>query len=150
MNFSLEQLLHALIGSFFGALGFAGLVHVPKKAVLPSGFIAALTYLLYWALEWLGISDPMAIFIGALFGSLAGQWLARRMKMIGTIFLMAAIVPVVPGLGLYRMMSFLGQGLTGAGAREGIQAMITIAMTALGLGMGSFLDRVFHHKLTRE
>ena len=66
------------------------------------------------------------------------------MKIIGTVFLMSAIVPVVPGLGLYRMMAFLGQGQLADGASMGIQAMITIGMIALGLGAGSLLDRVFH------
>ena len=59
---------------------------------------------------------------------------------------MSAIVPVVPGLGLYRMMASLGQGQMSQGASQGVQAMIIIAMTALGLVMGSFLDRLIHDK----
>ena len=118
------------------------------KARIPCGVIAALSYLLYWVLAFLGISEALAVFAGALFGSLAGQWFARRMKMIGTVFLMSAIVPVVPGLGLYRTMALLGQGATAAGARQGIDAMITIAMIALGLGAGSFIDRLINHRKT--
>jgi uncharacterized membrane protein YjjB (DUF3815 family) len=110
------------------------------------GVIAALSYLLYWVLAFLGISDALAVFAGALFGSLSGQWFARRMKMIGTVFLMSSIVPVVPGLGLYRTMALLGQGATAAGAGQGIDAMITIAMISLGLGVGSYLNRLFHAK----
>ena len=66
------------------------------------------------------------------------------MKIIGTVFLMSAIVPVVPGLGLYRMMAFLGQSRIAEGADMGIRAMITIGMIALGLGAGALLDRIFH------
>ena len=72
----------------------------------------------------------------------------RKLKMISTVFLMAAVVPVVPGLGLYRMMACFGQGQTSLGADYGIQAMITIAMTALGLAMGSFVDRSLHRQKT--
>ena len=36
----------------------------------------------------------------------------------------------------------LGQGQIAAGASVGIQAMITVAMIALGLGAGAFMDRV--------
>jgi len=137
-----EQILRAVIGAFFGTVGFAMLVHVPKRAWLVSGLIASFSYLLYWFMAYLDLPDPMAIFIGSLFGSLAGLLSARLMKIIGTIFLMSAVVPVVPGLGLYRMMAALGQGQIAAGAKTGIQAMITVAMIALGLVAGAFMDRV--------
>ena len=136
-----EQLLRAVIGAFFGAVGFGMLVHIPKRSWFVSGLIASLSYLVYWLLAWWKVPDPMAIFIGALFGSLAGLLASRLMKMIGTIFLMSAVVPVVPGLGLYRMMAAFGQGQLAAGGKIGIQAMITVAMIALGLGAGAFADR---------
>ncbi len=132
------------LGSFFGALGFLWLVHAPRRSWIPAGLIAGLTYLLYRGLCALDISDPLSVFCGVLTGSLAAHLCARKMKIINTVFLMAAIVPVVPGLGLYRMMAYLGQRQTVLGAEQGIQAMITIAMTALGLVMASFLDRIFH------
>ena len=141
-----EEILRAILGAFFGTIGFAMLVHVPRRAWLASGLIAAVSYLVYWAFLHLGLSDPTAIFLGSLFGSLAGQLCARKMKIIGTVFLMSAIVPVVPGLGLYRMMSFLGQNRISDGAAMGISAMITVAMIALGLGAGSFIDRVLRSR----
>ncbi|MBQ9251196.1 MAG: threonine/serine exporter family protein [Clostridia bacterium] len=140
----IQDILLPVLGAFIGSIGFALLVQAPLRSLLPSGIIAALTYLVYSLIAFAGVSEALAVFAGALFGSLAGQWVARRMKMIGTVFLMSAIVPVVPGLGLYRMMTLLGQGATAAGADQGIQAMITIAMIALGLGFGSFTDRRFH------
>ena len=137
-----EQIIRAVLGAFFGAVGFAMLVHVPKRAWFVSGLIASLSYLLYWLLTYLGLPDPMAIFIGSLFGSLVGFLSARLMKIIGTVFLMSAVIPVVPGLGLYRMMAALGQGQLAVGAKTGIQAMITVARMARGLGAGAFADRI--------
>ena len=149
MSDTLSEVLRAFFGAFIGAVGFAMLVHVPKRSWLPSGIIAGLSYLVYWLLTQAGLPDPMGIFIGSLFGSLTGQICARKLKMIGTIFLMSAIVPVVPGLGLYRMMAFLGEGQTTAGVDLGIQAMITIAMIALGTSMGSFIDRIIQHQTVK-
>ena len=145
-----EEFLRALLGAFFGTLGFAWLAHAPRRAWLPSGLVASLVYVLYRLLVFRGVADPLAIFCSALVGSLAGQLCARKLKMINTVFLMAAVVPVVPGLGLYRTMAFLGSGQTALGASQGIQAMITIAMTSLGLAMGSFLDRSFHRRKLRS
>ena len=49
------------------------------------------------------------------------------------------------------MMAALGQGQLAAGAKTGVQAMITVAMIALGLGAGAFADRILwsrrpHHE----
>ncbi len=139
-----EEILRAVFGAFFGTVGFAMLVHTPKKAWLPCGVIASFSYLVYWAFLRAGLSDPTSIFLGSFFGSLAGQICARKMKIIGTVFLMSAVVPVVPGLGLYRMMAFWGQNRIADGATMGIRAMITVAMIALGLGAGAMIDRMVH------
>ena len=144
-----EQIIRAVFGAFFGTVGFAMLVHTPKRAWFVSGLIASLSYLIYWLMSFLNLPEPMAIFIGSLFGSLTGLLCARRMKIIGTVFLMSAVVPVVPGLGLYRMMAALGRGQLSVGARTGVQAMITVAMIALGLGAGAFIDRVLWSRRTR-
>ena len=141
-----DEIIRALLGSFLGTVGFAMLVHVPKRSWLLSGVIAALSYLVYWVLARLSLPDPVAIFAGAFIGSLAGQLCARAMRIIGTVFLMSAIVPVVPGLALCRMMAYLGQGQITNGVNMGIRAMITIGMIALGLGAGALLDRIFHSR----
>ncbi len=70
--------------------------------------------------------------------------------MIGTVFLMSAVVPVVPGLGLYRMMAFWGQNRISDGADMGIRAMITVAMIALGLGAGAMIDRLLHSRSLKK
>lgn len=146
MTDGLPGLLAALAGSFFGTLGFALLVQVPRRAWLPTGCIAILVYMIYWGLMKAGVPESIAVFIGSLCGALIGQWSAHRMKMIGTVFMMSTVVPVVPGLGLYRMMAFLGQGRTAQGADLGISVMITIIMIALGLGVGGYVYRLLDHR----
>ena len=137
-----EGILRAFFGSFLGAVGFAMLIHAPKRSWLLSGLIAGLSYLLYWVMTYYGVPDNLAVFCGVLFGAVGGQICARRAKMIGTVFLISAIVPVVPGLGLYRMMELLGQGQQESGISQGVQAVITIAMIVLGVGMGSLVCRL--------
>ena len=83
----------------------------------------------------------ISIFIGALAGSLMAQGCARKMRMIATIFITLSIVAMVPGLGLYRCMALLAQGRNADGVRNGVEAMTTIVMIALGIGVGNFLFR---------
>ena len=63
--------------------------------------------------------------------------------MIASIFILLAMIPMVPGLGLYRCMSFLAQGLYTEGAKAGVGAMVDIVMIAFGLGVGSYGIRMF-------
>ena len=131
-----------LASSFVGTLGFAIFMHAPRKAWLPASAIGGVAYLLYWALLQFGLYEPIAIFVGAFLGSILGQYCARRMQMIASIFVLLSMIPLVPGLGLYRCMRFLAQEMYSAGADAGVRAMVDIVMIALGLAMGSFIFRM--------
>lgn len=131
-----------LVSSFVGTLGFAVFMHAPKRAWLPASAIGGLAYLLYWALLQAQVYEPLAIFIGALLGSVLGQYCARRMQMIASIFVLLSMIPLVPGLGLYRCMRYLAQEMYSAGASAGVHAMVDVVMIALGLAVGSFLFRL--------
>ena len=138
----LVQGLVKLVSSFIGTLGFAIFMHAPRKAWFLASAIGGVAYLLYWALLQFGLYEPLAIFLGALLGSMLGQYCARRMQMIASIFVLLSMIPLVPGLGLYRCMHFLAQEMYSAGADAGVRAMVDIVMIALGLAMGSFLFRM--------
>lgn len=137
------EFLVKLLSSFVGTLGFAIFMHAPKRAWLPASAIGGIAYALYWVLMEFSVYEPTSIFIAALLGSLLGQFLARRMQMIATIFVLLAMIPLVPGLGLYRCMHFLAQEMYSAGADAGVRAMVDIVMIALGIAVGSFIFRLF-------
>ncbi|MBR4081639.1 MAG: threonine/serine exporter family protein [Clostridia bacterium] len=137
----LKELLWMLVTSALGTLGFAMLLHAPKRAWLTASIIGGVGYMIYWGLLLLGWPDPAALFTGVLAATVLAQFAARKMRMIATIFVTLAIIPSVPGLGLYRAMSYLGQGMNSAGAKEGVSAMISVGMIALAIGVGSFLAR---------
>ncbi|MBQ2954418.1 MAG: threonine/serine exporter family protein [Clostridia bacterium] len=142
----LRQIGHGLIiflSSAVGTYGFAIFMHAPKKAWLPASLIGGVSYALYWALLQFSVYEPLSVFLGALLGSVLGQFYARRMRMIASIFILLAMIPMVPGLGLYRCMSFLAQGLYTEGAKAGVGAMVDIVMIAFGLGVGSYGIRMF-------
>lgn len=136
-----KELLWMLVTSALGTLGFAMLLHAPKKAWLAASGIGGVGYMVYWGLLMLGWPDPASLFAGVLAATVLAQFAARKMRMIATIFVTLAIIPSVPGLGLYRAMSFLGQGMNSAGAKEGVNAMISVGMIALAIGVGSFIAR---------
>ena len=141
MTAMLPGAVRMFLSALAGTMGFALLLHAPRKSWLPASVIGAVAYTLYWVLNQIGLSMPLSIFIGALAGSMLAQLCARKMHMIATIFITLSIVAMVPGLGLYRCMALLAQGENAAGVRTGVEAMTTILMIALGLGVGNFLFR---------
>ena len=149
MQVVLEAVVKTL-ASFVGTFGFAIFMHAPKRAWLPASAIGAVAYLLYWVLLQFGLYEPAAMFLGALLGSVLGQYLARRMQMIASIFVLLSMIPLVPGLGLYRCMSYLAQEMYSAGANAGVRAMVDVVMIALGLAVGSFIFRMFVRRRRKE
>ena len=135
------RILLAACSSLLGTLGFAALVCAPARSWLHAGAVGMAAFLIYTLVLDLGGGANLAIFLGSLAGSVLALLLARRERMISTVFLMMSIVPFVPGLGLYRCMRFIGAGDTAAGVQEGVAAMIAIAMIVIGQGFGSFLIR---------
>lgn len=135
----LAGLLRASLSAFAGALGFALLLHAPRRSLLIGSLIGSLGYTLFWLLPRFGMPEALSMFAGAFVAAAAAQLAARRLRMISTIFTTIAILPLVPGIGLYRAMSALGQSDTGEGALIAVQSMTLILMIALGVAFGSAL-----------
>ena len=66
--------------------------------------------------------------------------------MIATVFVTIAILPMVPGLGLYRAMSALAQGQLASGGAIAAYTMALIVMIALGIALGSTLAGIPRRK----
>ncbi len=134
-----EGLFRALISGFLGAAGFGALLHAPRKGILWGAIIGAVGYTAYWLIFHLTGSELPAMFVGALLGAALGQLAARKLHMISTVFVTIAILPLVPGIGLYRAMSAMGQGDMLGGAKTAVHAMSLILMIVMGTGLGSAL-----------
>lgn len=136
------SLVMAIFTSFFATLGFGVLLHAPTRALLPASAAGMTAHLCYFLLHAAGVSEQAAIFAAAVGAALFAELLARHMKMAATVFITLSIIPLVPGLNLYRAMAFFAQGQSEAGLNVGVSAMVTVLMIALGIGMGSFLVRL--------
>lgn len=142
------ELIRNVVAAFLGTLGFSVLLQAPRKALLTASWIGSATYGIYWLLHELDIATMLAMFTAAAAGSVMAQLAARRKRMVATIFIALAIIPLVPGLGLYRCMAYLAQGQSALGAQTGLEAMGDVLMIALGIGVGTFLPRRRQKKKT--
>lgn len=93
-----------LVYAFFATLGFAILFNLEKKKALISSIGGAIGWLTYSVSLDISRTESTSFFLGAVALSLFGEIMARKMKTPVTVFVIAALIPLVPGGGLYSTM----------------------------------------------
>ena len=100
----LLQILIQVIGSFIAVVSMAITIGVPKKFLGHAGLVGAVGWLAYLLLGAAGCSTIASMFLAALVVALISHSFARLMKTPVTLFLIAGILPLVPGVGMYRIV----------------------------------------------
>lgn len=94
-------------GVFLSILAFAVYLETPRKHVLRAGLVGAIGGFVYLTTLQFHRSDVLASFLSALTVALISHIFARIYKTPVTLFLVAGILPTVPGAGMYRMVYYL-------------------------------------------
>lgn len=94
-----------ILSAFISTIGFSIVFHVQKKHLLICGSVGAIAWTIYLVLVDQGFSSVSASFFSAFVVTALSYILAKKRKTPITVFLIAGIIPLVPGLGLYRMMA---------------------------------------------
>ena len=129
---------YAALFSGAGTLCYCFLLHVPFRAALPASLLGAAAYGGYLLLrDHLHTSETIALFITTVCIAFLCQGCAVRMRMIATVFLCAALIPLVPGIGLYRTVRALLLGDFQATLQTGVQTLLSVGALALGAALGS-------------
>lgn len=95
------------IGAFFAVISFALVLELPKKYVVLAGGIGAAGWLAYLLVVAAAGSVTAAAFLSTLLVALASHVSARIFRAPVTIFLVAGILPSVPGASIYRSVSYV-------------------------------------------
>lgn len=97
----------SILSAFISTIGFSIVFHVQKKHLLVCGSVGAISWMLYLLINNQSNSSVLASFLSTLIVTALSYLLAKKRKTPITVFLIAGIIPLVPGLGLYRMMAAL-------------------------------------------
>lgn len=132
------QILSCAAAAFFCAL----LLNQPKKTMPLSSLIAGLGYGFFLLLG----QSALGYFFATLFIGIACEVCARLTKKISTLFITSALIPLVPGVGLYRTMRYLVEGEYTMAASCGAETLMGICAIALGVTISSILFANFRRK----
>lgn len=110
-----------LITAFIGSFGFCMMFKLRKGLLIPAsvgGFLCWGIYLLCMR-HFAGIF--ISSFIASAFSAMYAEMLARKMKAPATLFLIPAVVPLVPGGALYYTISYAVAGNVELSGMYGVQ-----------------------------
>ncbi len=132
----------------FGATIFYCIImSLPKKALWISSLSSALTYIIF-RLVFISISSEyMGYLAASCFAALSAEVLARACKMPATIFIFPSVIPLVPGLGLYRTMLCLVRNDMNGFASEGTKTLIISGIIAVTVAV---VNAFFRNILKRK
>ena len=140
------SILFQVICAFWGVVALAILFHVPKKYLLFSGLVGAGGWLVY-LLVTEGTQNPMvSAFLAAFFVALLSQIFARIFKAPVTVYLVSGILPLVPGVGMYRMVYYMLQGNNAQASYYFSYTLQIAGMIALAIFVVDSFFRVLYRK----
>ncbi|HET7387326.1 MAG TPA: threonine/serine exporter family protein [Nocardioidaceae bacterium] len=133
------------LGAAISAGAFAFASYAPLRSLLPIAVVGAVAEAIYLSTHrdlgaaW--ASAIAAVVIGVVSYSVAG-----RVRVPPLVVVVSAIVPLLPGLSIYKGLSLLGSGGNG----NGVLSLITAAAIAIALASGVILGEYIAQPLKRE
>lgn len=133
--------------SFVAIAAFAILFQAPKRTLVPCGITGAVGWCIYKYLGLhIGVSSFYANLIATIALAILAETFARLAKEPATIFIATGVIPLVPGLGMYKGMNKIIENYYEQGASILITAGTDSMAIALGIMMVASVFRVFKMK----
>lgn len=136
-----------VIGAFIAVVSVSIIFGVSKRFLFYSGFAGAFSWWIYLLLLKTGAGELMGIFVATLVSALISHMFARMLKAPVTVFQIPAILPTVPGVGMYRSVYYLIIGEKEMSGYYLSQTLQIAGMIAIGIFI---MDTVFRTFLKRK
>ncbi|WP_426242073.1 threonine/serine ThrE exporter family protein [Nocardioides sp. LHG3406-4] len=137
-----------VVGSAVCAAAFAFASYSPMRALLPIAALAAGGAGVYRLVDEAGLGRTWAAGSAAFVIGLVSYFVAGRVRVPPLVIVVSAVVPLLPGLSIYRGLSLLAEG--GGRVSLGLLAMVTAAGVAIALASGVILGEYVAQPLRRE
>jgi uncharacterized membrane protein YjjP (DUF1212 family) len=132
-------------GAALCAAAFAFASYAPLRSLLPIGLIGAMGEVLFYFTEVQGFGRAWSAAVAAVAIGVVSYAVAGRVRVPPLVIVVSAIVPLLPGLSIYRALSLMA-----AGDPFGILSMATAAAIAISLASGVILGEYIAQPLKRE
>lgn len=133
--------MFSFISAGIASLGFGIIFNVPRNKLLGAGFCGGVGGLCYDLGIWCNFSQAFSLFIASVALALTAEILARTQKCPSTIFSICALIPLVPGGGMYyTMLAIINNDINGA-ILTGINTIVQACAIVIGVIL---ISSIFH------
>lgn len=137
------MILYKVIGAFIAIFAFAIMLETPKKYLAYAGSVGAIGWLVYLLAMAKSPNEILATFLSALTIAFVSQIFARVLKLPVTVFLVAGILPTVPGAGMYRIVYYFIQNDMSMAAHYLALTLELAGAIAIGIFLVDAMFRMF-------
>jgi len=135
-------------GGALAAAAFAFASYAPKRILVPIGLIAALAMVISQGIARNDLGTVWSVAVAAFVVGLVSYPVSVRLRVPALVVVVSAVVPMLPGLSIYRGLALLSEG--DSTTSTGLLAMITAASIAIALASGVILGEYVAQPLQRE
>ncbi|HET6625763.1 MAG TPA: threonine/serine exporter family protein [Nocardioidaceae bacterium] len=132
-------------GAALCAAAFAFASYSPIRALVPIGLVGAFGEVIFYFVEAQGFGRAWAAAAAAVAIGIVSYSVAGRIRVPPLVIVVSGIVPLLPGLSIYRALSQMAAGDT-----FGMLSMATAAAIAISLASGVILGEYIAQPLKRE
>lgn len=129
----LQNCFWQMLAAFCAIVGFSLILDVPKRLCLWCGLAGAAD----WGVWCLCTGGGTSVITASILSSLTAAWIsqlaARKLRSPATVFLVAGILPTVPGAAIYRVAYYLIQGDSALAAASLVETIQIAGAMALGI-----------------
>lgn len=130
--------------SFFATVAFGKLFKCPESCLYKAGFVGMVGFGVYIILlSGFGLSSMLSNFAGTVALSICSEIFARWYRQPVPIFSIPGIIPLVPGLPLYRAMNYIMLNAYSLGMHTFVSAALDATAIAMGILLVSGLAKVY-------
>ncbi|WP_019146476.1 threonine/serine exporter family protein [Aeromicrobium massiliense] len=134
----------AVVGAAVAAAAFAFASYAPVRAVVGASLIGGLGQVVFLAVDSSAVARPWAATLAAVTIGSVCHVAASRFRVPPLVVVVPALVPLLPGLDIYRGLSMLAEG------QDGVLMLATALVTALALAAGVILGQYVAQPIKRE
>ncbi|WP_288221142.1 threonine/serine exporter family protein [uncultured Clostridium sp.] len=130
-----------VIAAFISSFAFGIVFNIKGKNLFFAALCGALGWFVYKLSLKLGITDTTSLFLASLALSIYSEIFARILKTPVTSFVIAALIPLVPGGGMYYTMVEAITGDVMKSLEIGIKTIASAGSLALGIILVSTITK---------
>lgn len=132
------------VGAGLAAAAYALACYAPLRASAVAAGVAASGQAVFLAVERLSLGQTWASAAAAVAIGSIGHGVARRVRVPPLALIVPAVVPLLPGLSIYRGLALLAEG------EDGILDLAAAGATAIALAAGVILGQYISQPILRE